>query len=225
MVGSFAAKGAAKVPELTLSAIDGEIMLDAAKFTFSGIPVEQQRPSRFEFARGTLAMADVSWLVAENPLMFGGTVGIAAADPPLDLSLKGLVDLRVLSAFDEHAWHSTATPTSTPLIEGTVASPLLDGRIMLDDAELAIAEPRLVLSELTGPIVLDGQRVVFDGIRGLANGGALALDGTLEFEVDDAQRRLPQYPGAGRGARIAARPAQRARCAADLPPRSEAARR
>ena len=68
------------------------------------------------------------------------------------------------------------------LIEGTVAKPLLDGQIMLDGAEIAISDPRVVLSELNGPIVLDGQRAVFDGVRGLANGGALALDGTLEFE-------------------------------------------
>ena len=45
-----------------------------------------------------------------------------------------------------------------------------------------MAEPRVVLSELTGPIVLDGQLAVFDGVRGLANGGALALDGTIAFD-------------------------------------------
>ena len=58
-------------------------------------------------------MADVSWLVAKNPLVFGGTVGFAADDPPLNLSVKGLVDLRVLSAFVS-TLASTATPTSTP---------------------------------------------------------------------------------------------------------------
>src|SRR4029453_14299365 len=68
-------------------------------------------------------------------------------------------------------------------IAGTFAKPLLDGRITLDGAEIAVAEPRLVLSELSGPIVLDGQLVVFDGVRGLANGGALALDGSLEFDA------------------------------------------
>jgi outer membrane protein assembly factor BamA len=39
-----------------------------------------------------------------------------------------------------------------------------------------------VPSDLSGPIVLDGQVAVFDGVRGLANGGALALDGTVAFE-------------------------------------------
>jgi len=182
IVGSFSASASARLPELTLAAVDGALVVDAAKFTFSGIPVAQQRPSRLEFSKGIMRIADAMWAVAENPLQFGGTVGIAAADPPLNLSVKGLVDLRVLSAFvSTVAFDGTANVNA--LIEGTVSKPLADGRIMLDDAEIAVAEPRVVLSELNGPIVLDGERVVFDDVRGLANGGALALDGTLEFSA------------------------------------------
>ena len=181
IVGSFSASGSAMLPELTLAAADGALVLDAAKFTFSGIPVEQRRPSRLELSKGTLTIADATWSVAENPLVLGGTIGVSAEDPPLNLSLKGLVDLRILSAlvstvaFDGNANINT-------LIEGTVSKPLLDGRIVLDNAEVAVAEPRVVLSELSGPIVLDGNLAIFDGVRGLANGGALALDGRFEFE-------------------------------------------
>ncbi|HET9703680.1 MAG TPA: translocation/assembly module TamB domain-containing protein [Vicinamibacterales bacterium] len=181
IIGSFSASGAAKLPELSLAAIDGELALDAARFTFSGIPVAQQRPSRFVFGKGTLTMADVEWLVAENPVVMSGSVGIAEADPPLDLSAKGLVDLRVLSALVSTVAFDGNANVNT-LVTGTVSKPLLDGRIDLDDAELAIADPRLVLSDLTGAIVLDGQLAVVDGVRGTANGGALALDGTLQFD-------------------------------------------
>jgi outer membrane protein insertion porin family len=182
VIGNFSAKGAAKVPELTLAAVDGALVLDSAKFTFSGIPVEQQRPSRIEFGKGSVTMTDVSWLVAQNPLTFGGTVGMAADDPPLDLSVKGLVDLRILSAFTSAVAFDGNADVNTR-IGGTFAKPLLDGRITLDGAEIAISEPRVVLSELSGPIVLDSQLVVFDGVRGLANGGALAVDGSLEFDA------------------------------------------
>ena len=179
VVGSFSASARAEVPVLELSAIAGELTVDTARFTFSGIPVEQQRPSRVEFARGALAVADVSWSVANNPIVFGGSVGFAAEDPPLNLSLQGLIDLRVLSAFvstlafDGHADVNT-------LIEGTVSKPLLDGRMTLVDAEVAVSEPRLVLSEMAGLIVLDGEQVILENVRGLANGGAVAFDGALE---------------------------------------------
>jgi outer membrane protein insertion porin family len=180
VIGSFSASGAARLPELSLAAVDGELVVGAAKFTFSGIPVEQQRPSRFEFGNGTLAMADVQWSVAGNPVVVGGSVGIAERDPPLNLSVKGLVDLRVLSAMVSTVAFDGNANVNT-LVEGTMSKPLLDGRIDLDDAEIAIADPRLVLADLEGAIVLDGQRAIVDGVRGSANGGALALDGTLEF--------------------------------------------
>jgi len=181
VVGSFAASARAEVPVLELSAIAGELTVDAAKFTFSGIPVEQQRPSRVEFARGSLAVADVSWSVANNPLVIGGSIGFAAEDPPLNLAVQGLIDLRVLSAFVSTLAFDGNANLNT-LIEGTFSRPLLDGQMLLQDAEIAIADPRLVLSDLNGPVRLDGRRVVIDGVRGLANGGALALDGTLEVD-------------------------------------------
>ena len=180
VVGSFSASASARLPELTLAAIDGSLVMDAAKFTFSGIPVAQQRPSRIEFSKGTMRIADATWSVAENTLQFGGTVGIAAEDPPLNLSVKGLVDLRILSAFvSTVAFDGTADVNA--MIEGTLSKPLADGRVMLDNAEIAVAEPRVLLSELNGPLVLDGERMVIDGVRGLANGGALTVDGTVQF--------------------------------------------
>ncbi|MGE0864151.1 MAG: translocation/assembly module TamB domain-containing protein [Vicinamibacterales bacterium] len=181
VVGSFSASVQAEVPVLELTAIAGELTVDTAKFTFSGIPVEQQRPSRVEFARGSLAVADVTWMVANNPLVMGGSVGFAADDPALNLAVQGLIDLRVLSAFDSTLGFDGNANLDT-LIEGTVSRPLLNGRITLQDAEVAIADPRLVLSELNGPILLDGERIVLDGLRGLANGGSLVLDGAINVE-------------------------------------------
>ena len=181
VVGDFSASGSAKVPTLELAAIDGELIVDDAKFTFSGIPVAQQRPSRFQFAKGTVTAADVVWTVASNPLTLSGSVGFAAADMPLDLSVKGLVDLRVLSAFvGSIGFDGNANVDAR--IGGVVSKPEFGGQIVLDDAEIAIAEPRLVLSELTGPITMSGQTLLIENVRGSANGGSIALDGALQVE-------------------------------------------
>ncbi len=181
VVGDFSASGSAKVPTLELAAIDGELIVDDAKFTFSGIPVAQQRPSRFQFAKGTVTAADVVWTVASNPLTLSGSVGFAAADPPLDLSVKGLVDLRVLSAFvGSVGFDGNANVDAR--IGGVVSKPEFGGQIVLDDAEIAISEPRLVLEGLTGPITMSGQTLLIENVRGSANGGSIALDGALQVE-------------------------------------------
>src|SRR5690606_32260603 len=62
-------------------------------------------------------------------------------------------------------------------IGGTFRAPVFSGRIDVADAEVAIREPRIIVSELSGIIAMDGQRVVFDAFTGTANGGRLVLDG------------------------------------------------
>lgn len=181
VVGDFSASARAKLPTLELAAIDGELTVDDAKFTFSGIPVAQQRPSRFQFAKGTVTATDVVWSVASNPLTLSGSVGFAATDPPLDLSVKGLVDLRVLSAFVSSVGFDGSANVDAR-IGGVLSKPAFGGQIALDDAEIAIAEPRLVLSELTGPITMSGQTLLIENLRGSANGGNIALDGALQVE-------------------------------------------
>ena len=181
VIGDFSASGRARVPTLELAAIDGELTLDDARFTFSGIPVAQQRPSRFQFAKGTVTAADVVWTVANNPLTLAGSVGFAAADPPLDLSVKGLVDLRVLSAFVGTLGFDGNADVDAR-VGGVMSKPEFGGQIGLKDAEIALSEPRLVLSELTGPITMSGQTLLIENVRGSANGGSLALDGALQVE-------------------------------------------
>ena len=181
VVGAFSASARARLPTLELAAVDGQLIVDAARFTFSGIPVAQQRPSRFQFAKGAVTATDVVWSVADNPLTLSGSVGFAATDPPLDLSVKGLVDLRVLSAFvSTIAFDGNADFDAR--IGGVMSKPSLGGQIGLVDAEIALAEPRLVLSELTGPITLLGQTILIENVRGEANGGQIALDGAFRFE-------------------------------------------
>ena len=102
-------------------------------------------------SKGNLQITDASWLVAQNPLTFAGTVGIAAEDPPLNLSVQGLVDLRVLSALTSAVAFDGNADVNTR-IEGTVAKPLLDGRIM-STALNRRADPLVVLSDLDGAIV------------------------------------------------------------------------
>jgi outer membrane protein insertion porin family len=58
-----------------------------------------------------------------------------------------------------------------------LTAPVFNGRVDVAGAEVAIREPRIVISDLSGTIAMDGQRVVFDAFTGTANGGQLQLDG------------------------------------------------
>ena len=142
VVGSFSAKGEARVPQLTLAAIDGAIVVDTAKFTFSGIPVEQQRPSRFELSKGALRWR-MTWTVAQTRWC-----SAAVSALPLRIRRQPVAEgaRRPACCRPSQAVGSTATPHRY-IDRGTFAKPLLDGNITLEGAEIAISDPRVVLSQ------------------------------------------------------------------------------
>jgi outer membrane protein assembly factor BamA/autotransporter translocation and assembly factor TamB len=180
--GNFAAHAAAKLPELTLDAAQGEIVLDEGSFTMSGVPVTQQRPSRVTFAKGVFSATDVTWLVADNPVVVSGTTTVKPdAETELDLAVKGVSDLRILTAFFPTVGFD-GTGDIDAKVTGTLNAPLVNGRVMLDGAEMAVGDPRLVISEVTGPIVLAGETITIEGLQGSANGGSLLLDGRLQVK-------------------------------------------
>jgi autotransporter translocation and assembly factor TamB len=89
--------------------------------------------------------------------------------------------LRVLSAFVP-SLGIDGTADVDVRVGGTVDRPDLSGGIDLNNAGIALASPRLVVSELSGPIRLDGRRVELRGLTGLANGGSLVVDGGLVID-------------------------------------------
>ena len=145
---------------------------------------------------------DVFWEAAGSALALGGSVDVSTESPTLDLRVSGIAVLRVLSAFVPTV-AIDGTAEVDVRVAGTVAAPNLSGSIDLDSAEVALASPRLVISELSGPVTFEGARVELRGLSGSANGGLLVIDGGLvlvgpdigdgEFYVQ-AQGVAVEYP-------------------------------
>src|SRR5690606_5220315 len=101
----------------------------------------------------------------------------------LDLQARGVAVLRALSAFMPTLGFDGTADVDVN-VAGTTGAPDLSGTIDLKDAEIAVQSPRVVVSELTGPVALDGDRIELRGLTGSANGGALVVDGG--FMLDGA---------------------------------------
>ncbi len=172
----------ARIERASLEGVTGTLILDEADFTLAGVKVAQVHPSVLEVAGGLLTMKDVSFNAGGSPLTLTGTVRVAPTDKQqLSLELRGMADLRILSAFAP----TIATDGEAKVnvgIGGPLRTPVFNGRIDVADAEVAIREPRVLISELNGTIALDGQRVLLDSLRGSANGGQLTLDGGFLLE-------------------------------------------
>jgi outer membrane protein insertion porin family len=175
--GTLSATLDARITRASLEGVAGTLVLDEASFTIAGVPVNQAQPSILEFDNGVLSARQVTFHAGGGPMTVTGTARLVPTDQQtLNLNVKGSADLRILSAFAP----AIATDGNAAVavgIGGTVAAPVLNGRIDIVDTEVAIREPRVIISDLNGTIALDGQRVVFDAFHGTANGGRLQLDG------------------------------------------------
>ena len=167
----------ARIGRASLDGVSGTLILDEADFTLAGVKVAQVRPIALAVAGGLVTMKDVSFTAGGSPLTLTGSARIAPEGKrQLNLELQGTADLRILSAFTP----TVATDGEAKVnvgIGGPLAAPVFNGRIDVAAAEVAIREPRILISDLEGTIALDGSRVLFDSLRGSANGGRLSLDG------------------------------------------------
>lgn len=179
--GDFTATGAAMVPDMNPRRADGRFVIGAATFDAAGVDVKQTRPSTFSVNDGVLSLDDVVWEAAGSTLTVGGQVDASGETPTLDLSLTGVAALRVLSAFlPEIAIDGKADLDVK--IAGTFGEPILSGGVTLDTVELVVPSPRFIVSDLSGPIVLSGNRIELRGLRGTANDGTLVIDGGIDLD-------------------------------------------
>lgn len=180
--GQLSASLDAEISGTSINDVEATLTLDEAAYTVAGIEVQQARPSRITLARGIVTLEDVAWAAGGSPLSFTGTVALTPADArTLDVGVAGEVNLRIASAFLPEVV-TDGSATIDLRASGTLADPRLAGRLQLTDAGLALRDPRIVVSEVSGPIVLDGDAIIFDGIGGTVNGGALTLDGRLRLD-------------------------------------------
>ncbi len=175
--GRLSATVDARITRPSLEGVTGTVTFDDAAFSIAGVDVFQARPSVLDIGDGQLFARDVVFNAGGTPLTLTGSARLAPADRrSLNLDLRGTADLRVVSAFAPTLATGGVAKINVG-IGGPLNAPVFNGRIDVADAELALREPRVLIGDVSGTIALDGQRVLFDGLTGSVNGGALTLDG------------------------------------------------
>lgn len=163
------------VTALALDGVRGTLVLDEARLTAAGVPITQERPARMSIAAGTLRFDDVAFS-AGTPVVIGGTVSFRR-DTELDVTLTGTPGLRPFSVLSPSMAVDGAA-TLNLRVTGTPQAPLVNGRIDLDDAEIVMRDPRVIASDISGPILFEGDRVTLGNLKGFLNGGGFEASGT-----------------------------------------------
>lgn len=159
-----------------VSGISGTLVLDEAAVTAAGVPITQARPARMSIANGVLRFDDVAFS-AGQPVVIGGSVAFGDTTT-LDVTLTGTPGLRPFSVLAPQVAVDGIAVLDLR-VTGTTDAPRIEGRVDLESGEIVMRNPRVIASDVTGPIVFEGDRVVLPGLSGTLNGGALDVSGAF----------------------------------------------
>ena len=183
MSGRVSATLGLDLTSAALTGIIGTLVLDEASVTAAGVPMSQARPSYLSIAGGVLTFDDVEF-GAGVPVRVGGNVTFGD-ETALNVWLTGTPGLRPLSVLTPQLSVDGAAVLDL-WITGTPAAPRIDGTVELDDAEVVMRDPRVIASDISGPIVFQGDRLSLSGLKGFLNGGDLEASGSVRFSGVDA---------------------------------------
>lgn len=183
ITGSIGLRLALEAAGATIADVTGALTLDEARFTLQGIPLAQARPTVVRLDEGVLTIADAVFSGANTDLVLEGSATLVG-EPSLDMQLRGLTDLALLQPFlDGIAPGGQAEIDLRAL--GPLAAPDLTGQLVLTDASLRVAEPRLVLEQLGGTATFTGRQMALPALRGLANGAPVTISAALALDADN----------------------------------------
>ena len=152
-----------------LDRLRGAIVLTRAELSLGGVAFDQQTTTRVAIGNGRATIDSWNWGRGDNRVALRGGVALAA-DPVLDVTANAALDLRLLNAFAPAA-RTAGRADAEIRLSGTAQAPALDGYLTVSDGETRVADPRLVVGDMTGTVTLAGDLL------------------TLESRLRDRQRR------------------------------------
>src|SRR5262249_9556203 len=97
----------------------------------------------------------------------------------LELVVTSVLDLRVLNIIAPSA-RMGGRADAEIRVGGSVQAPTIDGWITFSNGEVRVANPRLVISDVSGTVTLAADTVTFERLFASVNGGNSEIAGTLQ---------------------------------------------
>jgi outer membrane protein assembly factor BamA len=189
-------------PSLDLDALNGEMRLDRLELRLADLPVSQRVPTRIVVRDGFARIANWEWIGQGATLGLRGQVRLR--DRQAALLADGQIDLRMITPFVRAAGVTTAGRMEPRLsITGPIDNPRIDGDLTLQDGQMRLVEPRVIISDLGARVVLTRTIARITTLTGSVNGGALNGTGQIEYGPDtpfsaqlstDIQGTALEYP-------------------------------
>lgn len=142
-------------------------------------PVRNREPLRLRLEAQTIRLEDLRLAGEDTDLRIAGSAGMAG-DTPLDLSVEGAADLRVLSVVTRRLRGRGAARLSMS-IRGTAEAPRVDGTLELTGAGLRVRGFPTGLEGLQGAVRFSETSAQVEQVSGTFGGGEVELSGQANY--------------------------------------------
>jgi translocation and assembly module TamB len=173
--GDISISGPLRRPEsLTVNA-----NLSRLVFTSEYVNVQNTGPLRLAYHAGDLRIESASLRGLDTDLQISGSARFIG-DRMLNLRLVGGANLSLLSAFSR-SLDARGPARVDAEVSGTFDDPRLNGRVRLENTSVRYGDFPTGLSQVTGDLVFDANRIVFDNLSAESGGGQLILGGAVTY--------------------------------------------
>ncbi len=173
--GRFTISGALRHPETIEIGAD----IEQISFNYDLVDLQNDGPIRLTYRRNEVHIDQARLHGSNTDLQFNGSARFDR-DRPLHLSLSGSVNLRFLDRVIPDLFAQGRADINVS-VEGTMSRPRITGRTTLKDASATYSDFPAGLSHVSGDLVFDRSRMLFDHLTAQSGGGQLVLNGGVTY--------------------------------------------
>jgi len=173
--GTFTIAGALRQPD----SIEVKADIERISFNYEFVELQNMDPIRLVYRRNEVRIEQARLKGPNTDFKINGFARFDR-DRALHFNLEGGVNLRFVNQFVPDL-QAQGPANVNILIEGTQARPRVTGRVSVQDASATYSDFPVGLSHVTGELVFDRSRLLFDHISAQAGGGQLTLNGSVTY--------------------------------------------
>ncbi len=196
-----------------LEAVRARIRLDELQAGQAEFKVRATGPVVITASRGRVDLQPLTLVGPNTELTMSG---MRAPSGQLDLSAAGTIDLRLLAAVIPDLKRPHGQLSVEARVTGTAEDPVLVGAGRLDGAGFQLKTTSVLFSDVRGALAFSQNRVLFEDLAAVVNGGRAKLRGELELasfvpvrlrveaQLDEVPFAIPAYLPATLSGRVEA---------------------
>jgi translocation and assembly module TamB len=159
--------------------LGGSMVVDAFAVELERIAIHSDGPVELSLADAVVTMKRLTLASEDTNLSLGGTVDFKG-DRPLDVYAKGHLNLGLFHALDDEITSYGSTEADVT-VKGTMAKPVMNGRIVIAHAGFSLADLPAALGEVNGTMVFNQDRLEVEKLAGRVGGGQVSFAGYITY--------------------------------------------